>query len=252
MRRPISITHADARERVAVPFWNGIVSAIASIMVGFAASLIAMVVLVFAAVLITGQLPSVDPGHPLLASTEIVFYAVSGWFAWWRLRAIGRPLFAPFGRREVRAFLLGTGALVLLRIGTAVQLILTGQTNHVQAGFEHFSVVTKNPTLTALEIALVIVTTVVLGPLVEEIVFRGFLFGALAPRIGVIAAALVSALLFGAAHADPVLFPSLAALGLIAAFAYAATGNLWVSIALHATHNALSAIVLIASSLRVG
>ena len=36
----------------------------------------------------------------------------------------------------------------------------------------------------------------------EEMLFRGLLFGALAPRIGVLAAALVSALLFGAAHGD--------------------------------------------------
>ena len=50
-------------------------------------------------------------------------------------------------------------------------------------------------------------------------------------------------------HGDPVLFPTLAALGFVNALAYAATGNLWVRIILHALNNALGAALLIAASL---
>ena len=103
--------------------------------------------------------------------------------------------------------------------------------------------------MTTLSIALILLATVVLAPIVEEMIFRTFLFGALAPRMGVFAGAIVTALLFGAVHGDLVLFPTLAALGFIAALAYAATGNLWVSIALHALNNALGAAVLVAGSL---
>ena len=93
---------------------------------------------------------------------------------------------------------------------------------------------------------------VAIGPLVEEMVFRGLLFGALAPRIGVLLGALVSALLFGLAHGDPVLFPALAALGFVNALLYARTANLTVPVALHGLSNALGAAFLIASSLKGG
>jgi membrane protease YdiL (CAAX protease family) len=90
---------------------------------------------------------------------------------------------------------------------------------------------------------------VVIAPIIEEIVFRGLLFGALAARLGIVGSALVTAVLFGAVHGDPILFPTLAALGFVAALAYAATGNLWVAIILHALNNALGAIFLIGTSL---
>ncbi len=149
---------------------------------------------------------------------------------------------APFRRLrggDVRAILIGTGALFVVRIGTAFQLVATHQTNHVQSGFEHFDVVGKAPDITVLSIALAALAMVVVAPVAEELLFRGLLFGALAPRIGVLAAALVSAVLFGAAHGDPILFPTLAALGFVSAIAYAATGNLWVSVTLHALNNAV-------------
>jgi membrane protease YdiL (CAAX protease family) len=214
---------------------NGTLSTLGAIAIGFAATFIATIVLIFAAVLATGTTPSLKPGHPLLAATELIFYAAAGWFAWWRLRATNAPRFHPLHAHDMRAILLGLAALFVVRIGTTLQLMLTNQTNHVQAGFEHFDVVSKVPSFTAISVTLAVVTMVAAAPVVEEIVFRGLLFGALAPRLGVLASALITAILFGAAHGDPILFPTLAALGFVAALAYAATGNLWVSITLHAS-----------------
>ncbi|HZW54477.1 MAG TPA: type II CAAX endopeptidase family protein [Candidatus Elarobacter sp.] len=242
-------TRDDGRDRVAVPFWNAILSAAGAIAIGFAASFVATIVLIVAIVLATGRTPSVNPGHPLVAASELMFYLTGGAFAWWRLRATGRQPLRKLHAPELRAILIGVAALFLVRVGTVIQLTATNQTKHVQSGFEHFDVVTKQPTITAIGIALAVVAMVVVGPIAEEIVFRGLLFGALAPRLGVLASALITALLFGAAHGDPVLFPTLAALGFIAALAYAATGNLTVSIALHMLNNALGAAVLVASSL---
>jgi membrane protease YdiL (CAAX protease family) len=51
-------------------------------------------------------------------------------------------------------------------------------------------------------------------------------------------------------HGDPVLFPWLVTVGLVNAFAYAATGNLAVPVVLHALTNCLGATILIESSLR--
>ena len=68
--------------------------------------------------------------------------------------------------------------------------------------------------MTVLGIASASLRWCVLAPIVEEMIFRGLLFGALAPRLGIIASALITALIFGAVHGDLVLFPTLAALGL--------------------------------------
>jgi membrane protease YdiL (CAAX protease family) len=193
--------------------------------------------------------PSANPGHPLFVAIGLLFYAACGAFAWWRLRTTGRnPLRKPIGH-EIRVILIGVAALILVRVALVAQLMATHQTKHVQTGLEHFDVVTKNPTITAIGVVLTVLSLVVLGPIVEEIVFRGLLFGALAPRLGVLAAALITALLFGAVHGDPVLFPTLAAFGFIAALAYAATGNLTVAIALHAINNSLGAAILVTKSL---
>ncbi|MBV8370467.1 MAG: CPBP family intramembrane metalloprotease [Candidatus Eremiobacteraeota bacterium] len=236
-------------DRIAVPFWNGILSALGAMVIGIIGMFVALIVIMVAFMLATGHMPSTNPGHPLLASAEVIVYIVGGAFAWWRLRAIGRNPFRRLTGSDGRVLLIGVGALILVHVGTAVQLYYTGQTKHVQTGLEHFTVVSKVPAVTTLSIALVVVATVVLAPIVEEMIFRALLFGALAPRMGVLAGALLTAILFGATHGDLVLFPTLAALGFIAALAYAATGNLWVSIALHALNNALGAAVLVAGSL---
>jgi membrane protease YdiL (CAAX protease family) len=247
---PRVFTRADGRDRVAIPFWNGILSALAAIAIGFAVALVIGIVLTIAVVLATGNTPSVTPGHPFTATIELVMYAAGGWFAWWRLRKAGRNPFRPLHAHEIRTVMIGVAVLVLVRIGTGVQLLLTNQTKHVQAGFEHFDVVTHAPTITAIGVSLGVMSMVMLAPIVEETIFRGLLFGALVQRLGVLASALITALIFGAVHGDPILFPTLAALGFVAALAYAATGNLWVPITLHALNNALGAISLVGASLK--
>ena len=248
--RPALFTRADGRERIGISFWDGMVSAVAGTAIGFVAAVVATFVLVVAVVLATGHAPSRTPGHPLVALSELVFYGACGMFVWYRLRSLGRTFFRPLNGRDVRVLLLGIVALFAIRFGTVALLIVSNQTKHVQAGFEHFSVTSTAPTVTAFSVVLAVATMVVVAPVVEEIVFRGLLFGALAPRLGVFAAAVVTALLFGFVHGDPVLFPALAALGFVAALAYAATGNLIVPIILHALNNTLGAAFLIATSLR--
>ncbi len=242
-------TRADGRERVGVPLWDGILSAFGSIAIGFLAAFLAMVPIFFAAVLTLGTLPSTSPGHPLLSVVELVFYAAGGWFAWNRLRAVRGRALRRLTAADVRVLAFSIGALLVVRVATAFELVLTNQTKHVQSGFEHFSVATHVPALTAISVGLALLGMVVLGPLVEEIVFRGLLFGALAPRLGVLGAAALGAILFGAAHGDLVLFPSLAALGFVAALSYAATGNLTVPVALHVFNNVFASAILVAGSL---
>ena len=73
----------------------------------------------------------------------------------------------------------------------------------------------------------------------EEIIFRGYLFRLLSAAVGTWIAVLVTSLLFGAAHAanpGATLFSSFAIAveaGVILAAAYALTGRLWLPIGLH-------------------
>jgi len=146
------------------------------------------------------------------------------------LRSLG---VAPLG---VRGWQLVAAALLLvLALQFAYQLVLDAfhQQNHVQAGFQHFGV--HSP----LAVTMVLVTGAVIAPIVEELFFRGLLFNAFAVRMPVYAAALLSGILFGLAHGDPVLFPALAAFGFIQAIVYRIGGNLVVPMIVHAANNAL-------------
>lgn len=77
------------------------------------------------------------------------------------------------------------------------------------------------------------------APVVEEIVFRGVLYGwlrrFLSPALGIV----LSALVFGAVHGIPQLIPALAVQGAILALVYERTRSLWPSIVLHGVFNAI-------------
>jgi membrane protease YdiL (CAAX protease family) len=85
-----------------------------------------------------------------------------------------------------------------------------------------------------------LLVAVLLAPLVEEVVFRGFVFRALDEHLHPLLAAGASALLFAAVHVpwDLDALVSLFALGLITAYTYRATRSLWPCIIAHAGYNA--------------
>ena len=79
----------------------------------------------------------------------------------------------------------------------------------------------------------------VLGPIIEEIFFRGFLYSAVKKRFGVIAGVLLSGALFSILHANITGFLSIMILGVLMAFLYEATGSLVTSISVHILHNSI-------------
>ena len=94
----------------------------------------------------------------------------------------------------------------------------------------------------------------VAAPIGEEIAFRGYLFPALTRWRGPWIAALLTALLFGAAHVlvYPLVFlPALAFFGFGACLLFWFTGSLLPSICLHAINNAIAAGVLLGGSWQV-
>lgn len=88
----------------------------------------------------------------------------------------------------------------------------------------------------------VFVVGAILAPVVEEVVFRGFLFGGLRTHMEPRYAILLSAALFGALHFQPLAFPVLLLLGALLAALYQRTGSLWMPILMHFCINAIGLI----------
>lgn len=82
-------------------------------------------------------------------------------------------------------------------------------------------------------------------PLAEEVLFRGFIFAGLVPRLGVNWAIITSALLFSIFHLTPGLLVPVFITGIILAWLYYRTGSLWANVAVHAGQNAVALLVTI-------
>ncbi len=86
----------------------------------------------------------------------------------------------------------------------------------------------------------IVVSTVVLAPLCEELLFRGLLQSMLRRWASPAVTIAISATLFGLVHVadQPQNTPSLIALGIALGIAYERSGRLWTSIGIHALFNA--------------
>ena len=89
-------------------------------------------------------------------------------------------------------------------------------------------------------LVLAIVMVVVVGPLVEEAVFRGALLEGLAARFGVWPAIIAQALLFAAFHRSLWSLLPMFVLGVALGWLAHVREGLWPSIALHALYNAIT------------
>lgn len=85
----------------------------------------------------------------------------------------------------------------------------------------------------------------VVGPVAEEILFRGVTYGALRRRWGVRWAVVGSAALFAALHGDPIALVPIFVLGLLLAGLYERTGSLIPSMTVHIVHNSVMLMVAI-------
>ena len=93
-----------------------------------------------------------------------------------------------------------------------------------------------------LPLVLNLLTYALIPGVVEEVVFRGFLLGALQP-FGERRALLLSALLFGLAHLNFTQMPFAFLLGLFFGFVFLRTGRLWPCMMVHFLNNAMSVVL---------
>jgi membrane protease YdiL (CAAX protease family) len=87
--------------------------------------------------------------------------------------------------------------------------------------------------------AAFVFTGAVIAPIGEEMVFRGLIFRALRTRNSIRVAIFGSSLVFALVHISPLTICVIFLIGLMLAYAYEATGSLWVPILMHGVNNAL-------------
>ena len=151
-----------------------------------------------------------------------------------------RPWMSVFGRTQIAP------AAVLLSFvaGTALQFPLAELGNFAQMVFPipvaEQLLRQRMVTPTGLGSALAILfAVVVVAPVSEELLFRGLLLPGLAERHGRVIGILISALLFGIIHFDPVAIIYATTAGIVLGALALRTGSTLVAIALHAGVNAV-------------
>ncbi len=203
-----------------------------------------LVALVLTALVAGALVAALGPGSVsavgLLVTGPTLGLVVVGWVA---ARA-GRPgLDTLLGWRRARAPDVGMGAVhgVLAFLVGNVGLALAAAALDVQLPEvqEELADAARSSLL-----PLVVLAAVLLAPVVEELVFRGMLFRALADRLPVAVAALLAGLAFGLVHIEPLAIAVTAAFGVYAAVIYARRGTLVATMTMHAVFNGLGVLGL--------
>lgn len=93
--------------------------------------------------------------------------------------------------------------------------------------------------------ALLIFNAVLVAPVVEEIVFRGYFYGVMKRHTSALFAAFVTAAIFAAAHQNLLALIPLFGLALLFTLFYEASRCLWVPIGIHAAFNATNVVLIL-------
>jgi membrane protease YdiL (CAAX protease family) len=87
-------------------------------------------------------------------------------------------------------------------------------------------------------------SALLVAPLVEETVFRGYLYPIAKAYMGALAAAMLTSTMFAVSHGNWAVLPGLFVLALAFTIAFERFGSLWVCVAMHAAFNAVSLILI--------
>jgi membrane protease YdiL (CAAX protease family) len=141
------------------------------------------------------------------------------------------------GRLGVRGFRPGVLKWMLAAVGA--YLVFAGVYTAI-FGSPHQEDIAESFGAVPMQILLIVIA----APISEEVCFRGMLFGGLRTRMPRLAAALVSALIFGALHAltGVSAVPPLIFFGFVLALLYEKTGSIVPGILLHMLNNSVALI----------
>lgn len=180
-------------------------------------------------------------------SVNLVFYGIIGVLALAAVRHVAARDLRVLATRPWFTVLMVPLAVVAMMILTAVLVSITGppQTSANQAGLQ--ALMQQVPAW------LMVPLLVIVGPFVEEYIFRHLLIGKLSRRVNIWLCCSLSVVLFAALHivgqeelSLPVLMPYLA-MGVVLVFVYVWTGkNVMFAYFVHASKNLLAVIFIYA------
>lgn len=94
------------------------------------------------------------------------------------------------------------------------------------------------------ELILAFLALVIAAPIIEEVIFRGFLFARLKKHLGVIVGALGTSLVFAILHQQLNIGIDVFALSIVLCLLRLVTGSIWAGVILHMTKNGLAFFIL--------
>jgi uncharacterized protein len=145
-----------------------------------------------------------------------------------------------FQKAKPNVMALGCGLIIiLLGVNLVNNLIMLALGVEVQA--EQFS----NLMASLDQPAALLITGILFAPLLEETIFRGFLFNGLRQKWGWAAAALVSSAIFATGHLSIAAFIPTFALGFLFAYLFQKSNSIWPGIILHTLINSVSLCALL-------
>lgn len=99
---------------------------------------------------------------------------------------------------------------------------------------------------------LAFIMLVVVGPIAEEALFRGYLYGKLRPHVPIWAAMLATSILFALAHQQPSVAVDTFVLGMFLVGLREVTGSIWAGILLHMLKNAVAFYAMFVAPMSLG
>lgn len=183
-----------------------------------------------------------------LFGTNLLWYAAIFLFLYVTLGVLrGQPFWRSLGWRKLTSNLGKASPWVYLIAGCGLAIFVIVASSHVHPNDKMpIQEVLKNRTSAMLLMAMAIVV----APLVEETVFRGYLYPLFAKSFGIIPGILLTGVLFGLMHGAQLswtwgIVGLLIFVGIIFTFARAYTGTVFASFLLHLGYNSMIAIATI-------
>jgi membrane protease YdiL (CAAX protease family) len=156
---------------------------------------------------------------------------------WWEVFGLDQQGAASVLGRAVILLLL---ALPLIAAALLISQIVLATGGDDASAQELVRFLARSPS--ALAKGVVAVSAIVLAPIQEEFIFRGYIYGVLRRYVGVPVGILVNAAIFAGIHLHAPSFAGLFVLAVCLTLAYEWTGSLLVPITVHALFNSLSII----------
>lgn len=171
-------------------------------------------------------------------------------FFWWDIRRSGEPFYPEIGLqpskiKKSKGLLLVVSALALTHflawIYRSEILPAFGHEGIIGGGSKMFSYIQTNGG--ALEMSGFLLLAILVGPIMEEVVFRGYLQSSLAKKIPAWAAILITSLVFTIGHNPMILWPMYFLYSATWGWILLRTGSLKMAILIHILSNLFYAVV---------